>query len=108
MSHPLVCRILFRSYEKDPDEDMLMGVCAYLIKGQCYQSKYHRWYEKGIAENLKITGLYEAFLLTMDLHSIQPLPKVIQMYFQYNNQLAYPYKAALYVNIIARKQEHRR
>lgn len=103
--HPLVCRILFRSYEKDPDEDMLMGVCAYLIKGQCYQSKYHRWYEKGIAENLKITGLYEAFLLTMDLHSIQPLPKVIQMYFQYNNQLAYPYKAALYVNIIARKQE---
>lgn len=103
--HPLVCRILFRSYEKDPDEDMLMGVCAYLIKGQCYQAKYHRWYEKGIAENLKITGLYEAFLLTMDLHGIQPLPKVIQMYFQYNNQLAYQYKAALYVNIIAHKEE---
>lgn len=103
--HPIVCRILFRSYEKNPNEDMLAGVCAYLIKGQCFQAKYHHWYEKGIVESLKITGLYEAFLLTMDLHSIQPLPKVIQMYFQYNNQLAYQYKAALYVNIIAHKQE---
>lgn len=102
---PLVCRILFRSYEKNPDEDMLAGVCAYLIKGHCYQTKYHHWYEKGIAGNLKITGLYEAFLLTMDLHHVKPLPKVIQMYFQYNNQLAYPYKAALYANIIAHKQE---
>uniref|UniRef100_N2AS15 DUF5717 domain-containing protein n=1 Tax=Eubacterium plexicaudatum ASF492 TaxID=1235802 RepID=N2AS15_9FIRM len=101
---PLVCRILFRSYEKNPDEDMLAGVCAYLIKGHCYQPKYHHWYEKGITENLKITGLYEAFLLTMDLHHIQPLPKVIQMYFQYNNQLPYPYKAALYANIIAHKE----
>lgn len=102
---PIACRILFRCYKQYEDEDMLAGVCAYLIKGQCYQPKYHFWYKLGIDQNLKITGLYEAFLLTMDLHSIQPLPKVIQMYFQYNNQLAYQYKAALYANIIAQKQE---
>ena len=102
---PIVCRILFRCYDKYQDEDMLAGVCAYLIKGQCYQRKYHHWYARGIGENLKITGLYEAFLLTMDLHHVQPLPKVIQMYFQYNNQLAYQYKAALYVSIIAHKNE---
>ena len=103
--HPVVCRTLFRCYASYQDEDMLAGVCAYLIKGQCFRRKYHHWYVKGIEENLKITGLYEAYLLTMDLHSIQPLPKVIQMYFQYNNQLAYQYKAALYVNIIAHKEE---
>ncbi len=103
--HPTVCRILFRSYKRYPDEDMLAGVCAYLIKGQRYHPKYHSWYVQGVQQNLKITGLYEAFLLTMDLHSPGPLPKVIQMYFQYNNQLAYPYKAALYVSIIAHKQE---
>ncbi len=103
--HPTVCRILFRSYEKYPDEDMLAGVCAYLIKGQCFRPKYHQWYARGVEQNLKITGLYEAYLLTMDLHGTGPLPKVIQMYFQYNNQLAYQYKAALYVSIIARKKE---
>lgn len=103
--HPTVCRILFRCYEQYPDEDMLTGVCAYLIKGQCFQTKYHRWYARGVEENLRITGLFEAFLLTMDLHSTGPLPKVIQMYFQYNNQLAYQYKAALYVNIILHKKE---
>ncbi len=102
---PVVCRILFRCYEQFQDEDMLAGVCAYLIKGQRYQPKYHHWYAKGIEGNLKITGLYEAYLLTRDLHTVQPLPKVIQMYFQYNNQLAYQYKAALYVNIIARREE---
>ena len=102
---PIVCRILFRCFENFPDEDMLAGVCAYLIKGQCYHPKYHIWYAKGIEQNLKITGLYEAYLLTMDLHSAEPLPKVIQMYFQYNNQLSYQYKAALYVNIIAHKEE---
>ncbi|MCI9124609.1 MAG: hypothetical protein HFH35_11110 [Eubacterium sp.] len=103
--HPVICRILFRCYEQYPDEDMLAGVCAYLIKGQRYQPKHHCWYAKGIAENLKITGLYEAFLLTMDLYGQKPLPKVIQMYFQYNNQLAYKYKAALYVNIILHKEQ---
>lgn len=100
-----VCRILFRCYHAFPDEDTLAGVCAYLLKGQRFLPKYHHWYEMGIKENLKITGLYEAYLLTMDLHNVQPLPKVIQIYFQYNNQLAYQYKAALYVNIIAHKKE---
>ncbi len=103
--HPIVCRILFRSYESFPDEDMLAGVCAYLIKGHRYQPAHHHWYAKGVEENLKITGLYEAFLLTMDLHGAGPLPKVIQMYFQYNNQLASQYKAALYVSIIGHKEE---
>lgn len=103
--HPIVCRILFWCYDSFPDEDMLAGVCAYLIKGQRYQAKYHHWYKKGIEENLKITGLYEAFVLTMDLHGAAPLPMAVQMYFQYNNPLAYQYKAALYVSIIVHKQE---
>lgn len=101
----IVCRILFRCYRAFPDEDTLAGVCAYLLKGQQFLRKYHHWYELGIKENLRITGLYEAYLLTMDLHNIAMLPKVIQIYFQYNNQLAYQYKAALYVNIIAHKEE---
>lgn len=105
MYQQAVCRILFRCYRAFPDEDMLAGVCAYLLKGQRFLQKYHHWYEMGIKENLKLTGLYEAYLLTMDLHNVQPLPKVIQIYFQYNNQLAYQYKAALYVNIIAHKEE---
>ena len=103
--HPIVSRTLSRCFEQFPSEDFLAGVCAYLIKGQCYEIKYHSWFARGVEENLKITGLYEAYLLTMDLHKIVSIPKVIQMYFQYNNQLPYQYKAALYVNIIAHKLE---
>lgn len=96
-----VYRILEECYRVNPKDEMLAVICGYLIKGQCYDTCYHRWYELGIEHEIRITSLYEAYLMSMDANQVDSVPKMIQMYFQYDSALPYRQKAALFVNIIA-------
>ena len=96
--------ILEACYEAYPQEEMLAGLCAYRIKGQRFAHNMHAWYELAIEHDLQITGLYEAFMASLDSREIRELPKAVQLYFQYNNHLTYRQKAVLYVNIIANRE----
>ncbi|MDD7643001.1 MAG: DUF5717 family protein [bacterium] len=96
--------ILEKCYEAYPQEEMLAGLCAYRIKGQRFDHKVHAWYELAIEHDLQITGLYEAFMASLDPREVRQLPKTVQLYFQYNNHLTYRQKAVLYVNIIANRE----
>lgn len=91
-------------YEIAPTEQLTSAACAYLIKNQKYGKRFLAWYEKGVELKLRITGLYEAYVMSMDSRSIVEVPKIILMYFKYNNHLGYRQKAMLYVNIIANKE----
>ena len=91
--------VLEKCYEADPSEEMVAAICTYLIRGQQFAPKYHVWYERGIDSEIRITNLYEAFLISMDPN------EVIQLYFQYNSGLSYRHMAVLYVNIIAAKEK---
>ncbi|MBO5302578.1 MAG: hypothetical protein J6A92_00850 [Lachnospiraceae bacterium] len=99
-----VLLLLEACYEQCSSEQVLGSICGYLIKNQKYGRRFFAWYEKGIEEKLRITGLYEAYLMSMDARSVQEIPKIILMYFKYNSQLGYKQKALLYVNIIAAKE----
>lgn len=98
-----VYKILCGCYEIYPEEELLTVICAYLIKGQKYDTIYHHWYETGITADLRLAGLYEAFVYSMDAREVRQVPKMVQMYFRYHSSLPYAQKAALYVNIIANK-----
>ena len=100
---PSLYDFLCAAYEASPKEEYVGIICAYLIKGQKYDKKYHHWFEKGISLELRITGLYEAYLISMDERKIEPVPKIIRMYFQYDCNLPYKKIAVLYNNIIASK-----
>ena len=101
--NPVLYDLMCAAYEANPKPEYLGIICSYLIKGQQYDSKYHFWYEKGIEMELRITSLYEAYLLSMDEHRVEPVPKIIQMYFQYDSGLPYKKMAVLYNNIISSK-----
>jgi hypothetical protein len=101
---PLVLRILEECGQVSPQNAMLGVICGYLIKGQQYGKQYHGWYEAGITNGIRLTGLYEAYLMSLDTDKIGTVPKMIQMYFQYDTRLAYPQRAILFVNIIADRQ----
>lgn len=88
------------------DEQTLAVLCEYLIRNQRYGREFFRWYALGVEKKLRITGLYEAYLMSMDARSVQDVPRIIQMYFKYNNQLAYRLKAVLYVNLIASRKKN--
>lgn len=99
-----VYKILCGCYEVCDSDEMLTVICAYLIKGQKYEEVYHHWYAKGIERDLRLAGLYEAFVYSMDRQKVQKVPQMVQMYFRYHSSLPYTKKAALYVNIIANKE----
>lgn len=100
----LVFTLLQDCYALTDDKNQILSVlCGYLIRNQMYGKPFFSWYAKGVEERLRITGLYEAYLLSMDARGVQEVPKVIQMYFKYNNQLGCRQKAILYVNLIASK-----
>ena len=64
----LLYHILEQCYEVSPEEEILSAICGYLIKSQCFTPSYHKWYEQAIAANLRITGLYEAYLMLSLIH----------------------------------------
>ena len=97
--------LLLSAYEVDPKPEYVGMICSYLIKAQKFDKQYHVWFEKGIELELRITSLYEAYLLSFDERGIVPVPKIIQMYFQYDSTLPYKKMAILYNNIIASKDK---
>ena len=104
--NPVLYQLLCAAYEANPKPEYVGVICGYLIKSQQYDPKYHHWYEKGIELELRITSLYEAYLLSMDERKIDQVPKIIQMYFQYDSGLPYKKMAVLYNNIIASKKSN--
>lgn len=99
-----VYELLTAAYEICPEAEYVGIICSYLIKGHKNDTCFHKWFELGIENKLRLTGLYEAYLITMDDRQISPVPKIIQMYFSYDNKLPYRKLAVLYNNIIAAKE----
>lgn len=99
-----VYELLTAAYEICPEAEYVGIICSYLIKGHKNDTCFHKWFELGIENKLRLTGLYESYLLTMDDRQISPVPKIIQMYFSFDNKLPYRKLAVLYNNIIAAKE----
>lgn len=99
-----VYELLTAAYEICPEAEYVGIICSYLIKGHKNDTCFHKWFELGIENKLRLTGLYESYLITMDDRQISPVPKIIQMYFSYDNKLPYRKLAVLYNNIIAAKE----
>ncbi len=101
--NPLLYRLLCMTYDAYPRDDLVRTVCAYLIRTDHVESRYFYWFERGIELNLRITGLAEAYLLSMDLTENTDLPKMIQMYFQYSSSLPKDKQAELFARVTREK-----
>lgn len=99
-------RLLMALYEMDEDEEILECLCKTLIRNQKMGPKYLKYFEAGIEYELKVTNLYEYYIMSRDESDMKPLPRILLMYFGYNNNLDYVHKAYLYANIIHNKTEN--
>lgn len=89
-------KILEGLYEKKKDVQVLTEICTLLIKGGKVGAAYFDWYRAGVDAQLRITNLYEYFMMSLDLGKSQELPKTVLMYFSYQNNLDYVHSAYLY------------
>lgn len=98
-------RILKGCYERRPQNDILHAICTLLIKGNCQGEEYFPWYRAGVEQNLRITRLYEYYMMSISLSYDGPLPKMILMYFAYQSDLRYDITAYLYAYVYRHREE---
>lgn len=100
-----ILRILKGCYAIRPQNDILHAICTLLIKGNCYGEAFFEWYRAGVEQNLRITRLYEYYMMSAPLDYSEPLPKIVLMYFAYQCNLNYEITAYLYAYVHKHRAE---
>ena len=97
--------VVEKSYELFPDEEFFAHIVAYLLRNELYQERFLPWYRNGIEGELRLNGLYEAYMMTLPENSTEALPPMLVHYFRYSCNLPYQKKALLYANVILNRRE---
>jgi len=101
----VVFRLLKNCYEMYASEDTLKSIVTLLVKSGITDKAYFDWYEKAVEMELRITRLYDFYLLSCDLEITDLLPRSIYLYFAYRCELGYVPCAFLYANVLCNKEE---
>ncbi len=102
--HPMVLRTLMRIYKVIDTKEILAAICSMLIRGNMSDYSYNHWYAAGISHALKLTRLYEYYMISLNEQESRELPTAVLYYFNYNNQLEWPKKAYLYRYVAEHKK----
>ena len=102
---PLLLEVLKEGYRHTPEVEVLQGICQLLLRGERRDQEAFAWYEKGVNAGLRITGLYEAYMESMEHPALSAMPQIIRMYFAYDTTLDYRKRAAIYREIVERKED---
>lgn len=104
--HPLLFKILVSCYEKNKDVRVLKEICVLLIKGNKIEKKYCEWFVRGVEAELRITNLYEYYMLAIDLEAEPEIPKRVLLYFTYQTNLNYAQNAYLLYYIVKNQAKY--
>ena len=97
--------VLKECYEKYPDNETLQAICMLLIKGNKTDRACFEWYRLGVEQELRITRLYEYYMMALPEDYAGELPRMIVMYFAYNSELDYRKNAFLYAYVYRKREE---
>ena len=102
----LLERTLITLYGQRADERILQELCTLFVKNSRVGAKYFVWYARSVEAQLRITNLYEYYMMSADPDSLEEIPKIVLMYFMYQNNLDYERSAFLYSYILEHKEEY--
>lgn len=94
-------------YNTKKDQRILKEICTLLIKGNKTDRDAFSWFEKGVEEELRITNLYEFFMLSMDLEQEPEIPKQVLLYYTYQTGPDYLRNGYLYYYLTKRSRVYR-
>ena len=104
-----LARILKACYAVKESDDVLEAIVSLLIKGGRTDRKSFEWYEKGVDRQLRITRLYEYYMMSIytDDEGLLPceISKMVLMYFSYQSDLEYDKNAILYRYVHENREE---
>lgn len=100
-----VLKLLRNLYALTGHEGVLEILCSLLIRMQIRDSRYIAILEESINHGFRIAGLYEAYMEMKSENDYGQLPRMVLLYFSYNNALDAGRRALLYANIIVNKEK---
>lgn len=98
--------ILKCCYKKVPTDEVLQAICTLLIKGNMTTAAAFAWYEKGVEKELRITRLYEYYMMSLPLTYDAVIPKIVLMYFAFDSTLDSLRNAFLYAYVYRNKGQY--
>lgn len=100
-----IFKIYIKIYEINPSKERLSSVVKLLIREQKTGGCYTSWYFLGVQENLKIAGLFENYMESVDWKSKEELPQALLLYYAMDSSLSVQKKAWIYEQITRRRAE---
>ena len=98
-------RFLQHSYKVYPCEEALSVLCTLMIRTGMSTAECFVWYERAVLGQLRITSLYEYYMLSADTSKDQLPPRTVLMYFAYHCELDDRRKAYLFSLIVRHREE---
>ncbi len=98
--------ILKACYQIVPSNEVLQTICGFLIKGNRTDEEAFSWYEKGIEKELRITRLYEYYMMSIKLRDDCVIPRIVLMYFAFDSSLDSLHNAFLYAYVYRNREEY--
>jgi hypothetical protein len=96
----LVYKLLARLYRTYQDKEFIRAICNLLIIGERKDKEANAWYKIGIEEQIRVNGLNEYYIASIDRSDISMLPQTLIRYFVYNTEIDDESKEYIYANII--------
>lgn len=97
--------ILKECYKVMPGDEVLQAICTILIKGNITDESAFPWYEKGIEKELRITRLYEYYMMSLKLKDDCVIPKIVLMYFAFDSNLDSLRNSFLYAYVYRNREQ---
>ena len=91
-----IYKLLTSMAKEHGNQELLQAICSLLIKGNKIGKTYFGWYEKAVLAEVKITRLYEYYMMSLDLEKVHEIPRMVLMYFSYQADINADYAAYLY------------
>lgn len=108
----LLFRTLCEVYIAYRSPQTVASICYVLILGDKKGVDYYAWYALGVECSVRVTGLYEYYMMSLELDKYGDImgtieiPKMVLMYFAYQSTLDYELNAFLYAYIIRNKDKY--
>lgn len=97
--------LLIKLYERNKDTNLLSSIYKMMVKNDTLPANAFHWIKEAVEADLRITNLYENYLMYCDKSSMEPLPKLLLLYFAYNSTLDYNLKSYLFANVYTNRMD---
>ncbi len=95
--------IVRKAYAASPSQELLDAVLKYLLRNSVYGPDVLSWYDLAVRSGLSLTGLYEAYVMSLPEDYARPLPEDVLRYFGYSNTISFDRKAYVYASMITNR-----